>query len=205
MIQSSIDTTTIPVLPGSPSPLRHSAIASRLAGLLGLAVLAVPATPAGVHAQPAPTAAQVKAAYVYNFANFVTWPASSFDGPSGPLRVCVVGDPEMAPNLESTFQNETIAAHPVRVQRDPPPADRRRCHILYLSGSAAVVQATLKGLASAPVLTVGNGNQFLEQGGMLEFVPQGKRIRFDVNLRAATAAGLTLSSQLLQVARRVQQ
>jgi hypothetical protein len=67
------------------------------------------------------------------------------------------------------------------------------------------VQATLKGLASAPVLTVGNGERFLEQGGMLEFVPEGKRIRFDVNLRAASAAGLTLSSQLLQVARRVQQ
>jgi hypothetical protein len=192
-------------LPASPSPLRPSATASRVAGLVSLAVLGALATPAGVDGQPAPTAAQVKAAYVYNFANFVTWPPSSFDGPNGPLHVCVAGDPEMAPNLESTFQNEIIAAHPVRVRRDPPPADRRRCHILYLSGSAAVVQATLKSLVSAPVLTVGSGDRFVEAGGMLAFVPEGKRIRFDVNLRGATAAGLTLSSQLLQVARRVQQ
>ena len=173
--------------------------------LAGLAVLAVCISAASAHGQPVPTAAQVKAAYVYNFANFVTWPASSFDGPNGPLRVCVTGSPEMAQNLEHTFQNEVIAAHPARVQRDPATPDRRRCHILYLSGSAAVVQATLKGLASAPVLTVGDGDRFVERGGMLEFVPDGSRIRFDVNLRAATAAGLTLSSQLLQVARRVQQ
>jgi hypothetical protein len=173
--------------------------------LFGLAVVAVIASAAGVAGQPGPTAAQVKATYVYNFAHFVTWPASSFDGPNGPLRVCVSGDPVMAPSLERTFQNEVIATHPVRMQRDPSSGDRLRCHILYVSGDAAALQATLKGLGSAPVLTVGDDGRFIERGGILEFVQDGKHMRFDVNLRAATAAGLTLSSQLLQVARRVQQ
>lgn len=163
----------------------------------------VAATP--VSGQLTVSAEQVKAAYLYNFASFATWPAHAFEAPDSPFRVCIDGDLTGAGAIERTFQGEAVAGHRVTVIRNPATRAHRRCHILFVSGRAPPVEALLKGVAGAPVLTIGDGGEFIARGGMLELVMDAKHIRFDVNLRAASEAGVALSARLLQVARRVLQ
>jgi hypothetical protein len=160
--------------------------------------------PAPARGQVTVSPEQVKAAYIYNFAHFAVWPAHAFDGPDDRFRVCVDGDLTSAPEIEATFLNEVISGRPITILRNPAPSDHRRCHILYVAGTARQVEALLKGVAGAPVMTIGDSGEFIARGGILAFALEGKHMRFDVNLRASAAAGVTLSSQLLQVARRVQ-
>lgn len=157
-----------------------------------------------LHAQTTATESQVKAAYLYNFASFVSWPVTAFEGPTSPFRVCVAGKDPFGAVLEDTLRGESIGGRPMVLVHQPEPAELRRCHILYVAPMAARPGAVATTTAMFPVLTVGDGGGFLRSGGVLEFVSESGRVRFDVNLTAATGAGLTLSSRLLQVARRVQ-
>jgi len=54
------------------------------------------------------------------------------------------------------------------------------------------------------VLTVGEGEAFAHAGGVIAFVIENRRVRFDINQTAADSAGLQLSSKLLSVARLVE-
>jgi hypothetical protein len=157
-------------------------------------------------AQTVVTEQQVKAAYLFNFTQFATWPLSAFDGPAGQFRVCTVGeDGDLGPVLAETLRNETVGGHPLTLVRNPPAGDLPRCHLLFISARTHAPEMILAQVARAPVLTVGDGEGFDLRGGMLAFIRESGRIRFDVNLPAATARGITLSSRLLQVARKVQQ
>lgn len=146
----------------------------------------------------------VKAAYLYNFASFATWPASAFDGAAGPLRVCTVGPDMFGPVLADTLRDERIGSHPLVLVTAPPAGELRRCHILFIPARAANSDAILRAVAGAPVLTVGESDSFLRDGGVVRFVVENGRVRFDVNPAAVTTAGVTLNSRLLQVARQVQ-
>ena len=153
-------------------------------------------------AQPAATETQVKAAFRYNFAQFATWPPAA--AASGPFRVCAAGDDRMGTALAEMLRNESVAGRPVTLVRDPDPEAWRTCHLLFIGAATPAVDAMLRRVDGAPVLTVGEDEGFLRRGGTLAFAPEGGRIRFDVNLAAADAAGIRLSSRLLQVARRVE-
>jgi hypothetical protein len=147
---------------------------------------------------------EVKAAYLFNFANFANWPADAFESPSAPFRICTVGPDPFGPALADTVRNETIDGHPLTVVHAPPLADIRRCHILFVASNTPELKATVDAAGAGPVLTVGETDGFLRAGGVLAFAMDEGRVRFDVNPAQATKVGLSLSSKLLQVARRVQ-
>jgi hypothetical protein len=146
---------------------------------------------------------QVKAAYLYNFANFAGWPAQSFGTGDSPFRVCLVGGDPFGPVLDNTLRDEKVGPHRIDVVRDPPHDALARCHLLFLSAGVSDVGRILRGLQGAPVLTISDARGFVRQGGIVEFVADAGRIRFDINLSAARASGITLSSRLLQVARQL--
>jgi hypothetical protein len=148
---------------------------------------------------------QVKAAYIYNFSNFVVWPATAFAGPAAPFDVCTVGEPTWGTALDDTLRNEQVAGHPMRVVVDPQPAQLRTCHILAVVGDPPDEVDLLRAVQGAPVLTIGESARFLARGGVIRFALDQGRVRFDINPRTAAAAGLTLNARLLQVAREVQQ
>ena len=153
----------------------------------------------------APTEHQVKAAFLYNFAHFVEWPDAAL-GPAGtPLRVCVVGADPFGGALDEAFRRQIVHERRVQIARGPTLAILGRCHILFLSQSEqGRWPALLKELRGTPTLTVADGGSLVRQGGMVSFVIEAKRVRFEINRGAAEHAGLRISSKLLALARIVE-
>lgn len=152
---------------------------------------------------PRPTEAQVKAIYLYNFAKFVTWPeASSANG--APITICLDHADAFLPVLRSAVAGEKIDGRNVVVKRLTTAAEAAGCAILYIDASQDSRSAALLQIAAGhSVLTVSDIAGFAKDGGAIEFVLEGGRVRFKVNLAATQKAGLVLSSQLLKVAQSV--
>ena len=147
---------------------------------------------------------EVKAAYLYNIVNFVTWPPDAFAEPADPVHVCVFGTDPFGPLLDRAMQGGTANMRPIVVDRigDAPAA--AQCHLLFIPGANTDhIDQLVRAAAQHPVLTIGEARDFLRRGGMIAFMVDGGRIRFDINLPAATMRGLALSSRLLQVARTI--
>jgi hypothetical protein len=143
----------------------------------------------------------VKAAFLYNIVNLTTWPPEAFQTPSDPIRLCVIGGDPFGRTLERIIEGDTVGSRSVivdHVRGD----DVAQCSLLFVPRAAAArVPQMIHSTAARPVLTIGESPDFLKQGGMINFVIDSGRVRFDVNLAAVTARGLTVSSRLLRVAR----
>jgi hypothetical protein len=144
---------------------------------------------------------QVKAAFLLNFTKFIEWPPSESTVLDPSFGICIVGEDPFGPVLDrivegETFQGRKLAVARVRV---PLPAS---CPVVYVSKSEKNVAGLLSRLGPG-VLTVGEGPGFLGAGGMVAFVVDSHKVRFDVNQDAAARAGLRVSSKLLSVARSV--
>ncbi|HTZ73268.1 MAG TPA: YfiR family protein [Candidatus Aquilonibacter sp.] len=147
-----------------------------------------------------PTQYDVEAVYLYQFGKFVEWPAKT-DGPVDAFPICVMGRDPFGALLDSTVAGESIANLPLKAERVDNIDDAKRCRILYISPSEDErIGAILDGLQNAPVLTVSDAPDFATRGGMIQFVLQDDRVRFEINEGTAQKAGLSLSSQLLKVA-----
>lgn len=151
--------------------------------------------------QAKPSEYQVKAAYVYNFGKFAKWPAGAAANRGGAFTICVLGDDPFGSVLQSNLAGESIGGKPVAVKRVPTAQDAAICHILFLSkAQEAKLKEILAALGQASVLTVSDIPEFAQRGGMIEFVLQGDRVRFEINRANAEVAGLILTSDLLKVA-----
>jgi hypothetical protein len=161
-------------------------------------LLAVP----GLSAQSSkPTDVQVKAAYLYNFGRFIEWPANVTPAMTGSFNICVLGEDPFGPALDATLAGELIGTQKVAARRITSLHEAGECRILFISSSEANrLNKIIESLGKAAVLTVSDVPQFSQRGGMIQFVLEGNRIRFEVNLTATQRAALTLSSELLKVA-----
>ena len=147
----------------------------------------------------------VKAAYVFNFTKFVEWPSSAFTGQTDPINVCVAGDAAVVRALERIVAGEHVEGRPLRAIAELPD-DPAHCHVLFVGRGASERASRLMATTSkVPVLTVGDSTRFLQQGGMIAFVVENRRVRFDISVRPAERAGLKVSSKLLRVARNVRE
>jgi hypothetical protein len=143
---------------------------------------------------------EVKAAYLFNFGRFVRWPSAAL-APGAPFGVCVIGQDPFGPVLDSTLAGETIDGHRVVAYRVASAREAGPCHIAFLNEVDRGRRRTaLAELASRPILTVGDRAAFTDDGGIVEFVPVGSRIRFELNEAAAERAGLVIGSELARVA-----
>lgn len=145
---------------------------------------------------------QVKAAFLYNFAKFVEWPTEAFSQPSAPFHLCVFGDDPFEGELERIVREKTIGGRPLRVLQ-PKRADRARgCHILFVASSdRKKVRSLLEALSGSTTLTVGDTSEFTRLGGMINFLVEGGRVRFEINPEAAQENRLRISAKLLSLAR----
>ena len=177
----------------------------RLAHRAAVAAALVCATTAATVRAGAPSEHQVKAAFLYNFANFVEWPDGALGPPGSPFRVCVVGTDPFGGALDDAFRDQTVQGRRVQIARGATLAALGRCHILFLPQSEQPHwPELLKALGGAPTLTVADGPPLVRQGGMVNFVVEAKRVRFEINRGAAEHAGLRISSKLLALARIVE-
>ncbi|MFZ0797083.1 MAG: YfiR family protein [Terriglobales bacterium] len=147
---------------------------------------------------------QIKAAFLYNFAKFVEWPPSGFSDASAPLRICVLGQDPFGQELRDITNDKSINGHKLQVDQVADLQMARTCHILFIASSEkAQLKRILESLRGTDALTVGDTKGFVEQGGMINFVLEDNRVRFEVNLKAAEQARLKVSAKLLNVARNV--
>lgn len=149
-------------------------------------------------------AGEIKAAFIYNFAKFVEWPAGSFDSDGAPLHVCaldVVTERTPLPLLDGRVAQGRVI-HMVQLQ-DLSAVDQ--CHILYVpvTTEASRRAALVEVLARRAVLTISEDQRFIDQGGMVSLFVDDDRVRFSVNLKLAQAAGLKISARMLQLAQEV--
>jgi uncharacterized protein DUF4154 len=169
---------------------------------LAWAALALLLVPSLLHGQPAkPLDYEVKATYLFNFGRFITWPQTFATAEASLFSVCVLGRDPFGPALETTLAGETIAGKRIVARRIANVTDAAGCRILFVSGSEeSQLRSVLEAAGGAGILTVSDLPQFAARGGMIQFVSQGNRIRFEVNLTAVEHANLVLSSELLKVA-----
>jgi hypothetical protein len=146
---------------------------------------------------------QVKAAFIFNFASFITWPARAFASTTSPLDICIVGPDPFGGALDQVVAGEHVGGHPFTVEHRSRPADLKGCQIVFVPATSQDGALVVKASADAPVLTIGETDEFWRDGGMITFELEGGHVRFDVNQEAAKHSGLELSSKLLRVARRV--
>lgn len=144
---------------------------------------------------------QIKAAFLYNFAQFVEWPPRAFPDAQAPLIIGVLGQNPFGSYLEEIVRGEKINDHPLAVQRYRDASEAKNCHILFVNLTKAddlkLVFASLK---SQSTLLVGDASNFIQQGGMIRFFTESSKTRIQVNLDAVKDAELVISTKLLRLA-----
>jgi len=154
---------------------------------------ALPATPTAEY--------QVKAAYLFNFGQFVEWPSQAYDSPSAPFVIGVVGEDPFGETLDEVIAGESLGGHPLVVRRFRKAEDISACNILFIGRSeAARLDETLKLLKGRSVLTVTDISGAERRGAIIVLVNDNNRIRMRINVAAAKASNLVISSKLLRPA-----
>jgi hypothetical protein len=144
---------------------------------------------------------QVKAVFLFNFAQFVEWPAAAFIGANSPIVIGVLGENPFGDYLDETVRGERVEARPLEVQRYLQVDEIKTCHVLFISRSEAHhLEQILASLKNRSVLIVGDGDDFVQRGGMVRLATAQNKIRLIINVGATKAANLTLSSKLLRSA-----
>jgi hypothetical protein len=156
------------------------------------------AGPLGAQAQETPEY-RLKAAFLYNFALFTEWPADV----AGPLTLCVVGTDPFGAELDG-LQGKVVGARSLAVQRKGGGQSVADCQLVFVPAPAiGGLPRLLEQIKGRPVLVVADSPGALQQGAALNMAVANNRVTFEANLRAARAAGLTLSSRLLRLATEV--
>ena len=175
-----------------------SAVRGWCCGLLFLGLLALPA-----QAQVSKEY-QLKAAFLYNFAKFVEWPAARFESPAAPLVIGVFGKSPFGEELQNIVRNRKINGRDIVIKQVETVTEARGAHLLFFSAAEDARTRTILGeLQGAGVLTVGETEQFSQLGGMIHFLLEGDKVRFDINMDSTGQTGLKISAQLQKLAKTV--
>ena len=157
---------------------------------------------ARAEAQAPMAESQVKAMFVYNFLKFVEWPLNTAASPKDPFVVAIIGEGETADSTERFLQSKAIGERPLVVRRIRWNESLARVQAaLVVESDARKLQRILEAATSAGVLTIGEGERFATQGGVIGLLVEDRRVRFDVDTTAAKNAGLRVSSKLLALTR----
>jgi hypothetical protein len=151
-----------------------------------------------------PTDFEVKAVFLYNFAKFIEWPADAFKNADTNFVIGVIGQDPFGNVLESRLEGKSVQGKALVFKKLVSPNQAADCQVLFVSSSEANDWFAIhKILDGSPVLTVSDIDAFVQQGGMVGFELEKKRVRFNINLTAAEKSSLKISSQLLKLAKRV--
>jgi len=165
----------------------------------------VEASPPETNSPEATLEYQVKAAFLYNFTRYVKWPKEAFDDERSPIVVAVLGSDPFGITLDKVFAGKTASGRRIQVTRFASTAKLEKCHLLFVPRDETESLPLLaKHLAGAPVLIVGESKDFAVEGGEINFYIDKKKVHFEINKMAAERAKLEISSQLLKLARIVE-
>jgi len=187
----------------SPAEATQPFMRLRATSILSLSLAWLLAGASGRAQESPPAEYQLKAAFLLNFAKFVEWPPAAFAETTSPMVLGILGENPFGDALEQTIRDKAINNRPLVVKEFRSAAAATNCHILFISTSEkARLPGILAALRAASVLTVGETDRFTETGGMINFVRQGNKFRFQIIEVPARSVGLKISSKLLSLALR---
>lgn len=143
---------------------------------------------------------QVKAAFLFNVARFVEWPADAFASPTSPVTFCVVGADPFGGTLDEALRGRQVSGRTPVVKRLRAISPASGCHVVFLAAGDAGQATALADLGAASVLTVADSPGFASRGGIVSLFLDDQRVRFEVNTEAAERARLHISSRVLALA-----
>jgi len=166
--------------------------------MLGTVMLLLCYTP--VYAEA--TEYQIKAAMLANFALFIDWPPAAFSTADSPFVACVWGKDPFGPWLKHEL-GERVGSHRVEVRHFQNGEAAPECHMVFICRSEQPrlkqVLASLRNTRALIISDASDINYFCRNGGMIGFVTEGRKVRFDLNASAAAKAGLKIDSKLKRV------
>ncbi|MBL0320055.1 MAG: YfiR family protein [Alphaproteobacteria bacterium] len=140
---------------------------------------------------------EIMAVFVYNLIEFTEWPDKTA---STPTRICIYGQDPIG-ELLSSFSKNRKFKFPILVVEQVPDSELKKCHILYVSPAAKDYESSLLTLTkNLPILTVSNNKGFAKRGGTIGFTWNGDSIALEANYTSIKKAGLTVDSELLDMA-----
>jgi hypothetical protein len=144
---------------------------------------------------------RVKLAFLLNFAQFIEWPPEDFAASGAPLEICVAGPDPFAAEAEQEVRKRRMVGHPIEIKRLRPADNPRSCQMIFVrAGESKSTQRLFAAVKSSDIVTVGETKGFALRGGMINFTPQGNKLRFEINVDAAAETRLKISSKLLALA-----
>lgn len=144
---------------------------------------------------------QVKSAFLFNFAKFVEWPEQAFKTPDDPILICILGQNPFGKTLEQTIGGKAVNGRKFALVHLTENQDLCKCRILFVNpAERRRFRTRIAALKGAGVLTVGEGDGFTGDGGVISFKLEGGRIRLEINVSAAEYENLRISSKLLSIA-----
>jgi hypothetical protein len=145
---------------------------------------------------------QVKAAFLYNFAKFVEWPAEAFAGPNDPIAICVLGKDPFGHSLDDLVAGRKVEGRSFVVRQISDVRLAAACQILYIAPSENKhLPSLLNEIDTRPVLPVGEADVSGGRGLVINFILENGKVRFEINVDAAEQRKLQISSKLLSLAR----
>ncbi|HEX9023867.1 MAG TPA: YfiR family protein [Geobacteraceae bacterium] len=146
---------------------------------------------------------KVEAAFLRNFARYVTWPAGVFAGPGSPWRICILGRDPFGDILEKTLKGRMEQGRPFEIFRAETLEELPECNMVFVAHRDATLRrAALAVFRGKPVLTVGDASEFLQEGGIIRLEVKD-RVKMSINLDRARSASLTIQTKMLEVSDQV--
>ena len=145
---------------------------------------------------------QVKAVFLYNFTQFVDWPHETFNSPEEPFVIGIIGDDPFGSNLSEAIAGEKFGNHPIVIKHFRKTEEIENCQMLYInSDDQEEVENILTSISKKNILTISDAPAFNKWGGIIQFYIENNKIRLRINVERSKAAGLSISSKLLNVAK----
>jgi hypothetical protein len=171
--------------------------------LIGQAFLLLLCSTLALRGAPSATEGELKAAFLFNFTKFVEWPAEAFSSTNAPIRFAVLGDEDFGTRLKALLVDKKAHGRSFEVETINSGQEAKGFHIVFVPGPESrkalpILEVTNK----RPVLTIGESDQFLDQGGIISLFFDEEQLAFDVNAESARKGGLEISSKLLRLAKK---
>lgn len=145
---------------------------------------------------------RVKSAFLYNFTKFIEWPAP--EATRSDFVMCVAGNSQFHAKLMETVGNQQSNNKPIRFSFLQHPGEARNCQLVFLGfADHERLSDWVDSMSELAVLTVSDEQDFINVGGMIQFIIVDGKIRFDINQSAAKSLRIKMSSKLLGLARNV--
>lgn len=142
---------------------------------------------------------QLKAVFLFNFVQFVEWPAEIFPTAESPIVIGILGKDPFGSFLEETIRGEQVNGRPIVIEHFSNTKEIKNCHILFINAATTRLDDVLKSLEGKNILTVSDANNFAKQGGMIRFKNESNKIKLQINLKAVKVTDINISSKLLRL------